>query len=430
MRNRLLLSLVCAAMTGAAAPPHSPAPVPNPLLVGAIRWDNWAGDGVHAKVVLDAASHDRVPFFALGPAADPQRLIGDSAEVVAAENIYARAAGVDYWLFNYYAPTGAFRRDPGGARRLDRVLDRYLAAGDRHGVRFALILQQTYPADDLDRLVALLAPKLADHDHLRLPDGSVPLFAQAMKQWEATLGDHPRTATFFTRLREALAKAIRRPVVLIAVGSDLSSLAAYVGPGKPFAAFTSYADAPPNDGRLRSARECEGLSRDFWRRAQATGLPFIPNATLGWDMTPLADHPDQLYGRSTTPGSCAPATADEWRRYIADARRVAASAGQGRFDGILLYAWNELSEGGWIVPTRVEGTRRLGIVARALGRRDRTPREIAFTYPDDGDAKTSEDEWPCPPGMVVADDRPVTPSPGMTAVHSGGWTRRICRRIT
>lgn len=411
-----------------AAPPQ--APQHTEMLVGAIRWDNWTPESRHSDVVLDPKATDRVPFFALTDRAGRTRLLGGTAPVAAAENLYGRAAGIDYWLFNYYAPTGSFGRTAEFTTRINRALTAYRELPDRGGMRFALLLQQSYPARDLDALVTLLGAALSDRDYVRLADGSVPLFAQSMRGWEATLGTEAAVRAFFTTLRDRVADGIGRPVRLVLVGSDLAVIDRYVGGGAPFEVFTSYADAPPNDGKVRPATDCEAGGREFWRRALALDKRFMPNVTLGWDMRTTLSHPDQMYGRSTTPGTCAPATDAQWIAYIAAARATARrGAGDGMMPGLVFYAWNELSEGGWIVPTRREGARRIGVLARALNRADRTPAQAVLTYPDDGDKATHTDEWPCPPAMRVTAESPAVADADMQRLHSGRWTRRTCTRL-
>ncbi len=38
-------------------------------------------------------------------------------------------------------------------------------------------------------------------------------------------------------------------------------------------------------------------------------------------------------------------------------------------NAILIYAWNEIDEGGWLVPTLAEGTARLDAIKKVLERR-------------------------------------------------------------
>lgn len=424
-----LVMLGMAVPSAALAQPARPARAE--FLVGAIRWDNWTPESPHAPVVLDGKWPDRVPFFAYRDAEGKARLLGGTGPVARAENLYGHSAGLDYWLFNYYAPTGSYGRTAAFTTRINRALEAYRALPDRGGMRFALLLQQSYPESDLNKLVPLIGTAMADRDYVRLADGASPLFAQSMREWEKALGSEAAVRRFFTALRDRIAARLGRPVRLVLVGSDLAAIDDYTGEGAPFEVFTSYADAPPNDGKTRSAQACEAASRDFWRRALALRKPFIPNALLGWDMRPTLAHPDQLYGRSTTPGTCAPATEAEWIAYIADARRTAAlGARDPVMPGLLFYAWNELAEGGWIVPTQREGARRIGVLARALGRSARVPARATLVYPDDGDPRTHSDEWPCPAGMRVAEESAAPADAEMRRLHPGRWTRRTCARAT
>lgn len=394
------------------------------LTVGVIRWDAWFLESRHVKPLV--AAPERLPFFALD-AKGKTILPGGTGPTIAAENIYARAAGIDYWLFAYYAPTGSYGRDPATIDRLNRGLEAFRRQPDRSGMRFALALQQTYPATDFDRLVEMIAPVLADRDYLRLADGSRSLFVSDLGDWEKTLGTAAKVQAFFTRLRDTLAKRIGAKVRLTAMTARTTAAATYVGADRPFAAFSSYALAPPNDGRALSAEQCAAIGADFWGRALALGQPFIPNVTLGWDMSPRLAFPDLAAGGSTTPGSCRPGSQAQLTAQIAAARKAAiAGARGGHAPGILLYAWNELTEGGWLVPTRSEGTRRIAALARALGRENRLTREVTLSFPDDGDPRTPDD-WPCPPGTRAAQDVAARPDEEMREIHAGRWTRRTCR---
>lgn len=423
MRYLLMVCLLSLASPQSASAQRPSRPAAD-LLVGAIRWDNWYPGSPHNKIL--AATPERLPFFATG-SGDEARILGGTRATMAAENLYARAAGIDYWLFSYYAPTGSFGRAAERMRRLNGALDSFRALPDRSGMRFAVILQQTYPASDFDRLVAMLAPMLADRDYIRAPDGRASLFVD-LPQWERTLGDTAKVQDFFLRLRDALSRRSGAQVRLTALTWQLREVPKHVGPGKAFAAFSTYALAPPNQGQVYAPAQCAAFGANFWKRALALDLAFVPNVTLGWDYRPILRFPDQLYDRSKNPGTCQPASEADWRAQIAAARQAAAAgARDGTVPGLLLYAWNELAEGGWLVPTRSEGVRRIAALARALGRTGRIPREATLTFPDDGDPHTP-DAWPCPPGMRVATDGAARPDAEMQGLHAGRWTRRVCRR--
>lgn len=419
-----LIAAFLALCASGSAPAHQPASARDDPLVGVIRWDNWYPESAHNKILI--ATPERLPFFASGTG-DTVVLLGGTKAIMAAENAYARAAGIDYWLFSYYAPTGSFRRDPQHMDKLNRALKAYRALPDRGGMRFAILLQQTYPASDFDQLVEMLVPIIADRDYLRLGENGVPLYVSLMR-WEATLGTASRVQTFFSRLRDALSRRLGTPVRLVAITQNLAHAATHVGPGKAFSALSTYAHAAPNNGRVLTAPECAAIGSAFWEKALKLGVSYIPNATLGWDPRPVLHFPDQLYDRPKTPGACEAAQAGDWRAQIAAARKVAlAGARGGDRPSLMLYAWNEFAEGGWLAPTRSEGARRIDALARALGRTDRAPREVVLEFPDDRDPRTPDD-WPCPPQMRIAADEAAKPDAEMRALHAGGWTRRTCRR--
>lgn len=81
------------------------------------------------------------------------------------------------------------------------------------------------------------------------------------------------------------------------------------------------------------------------------GQPFIPTLTVGWDCRPW-EGPD---GMGKKPGWYFPDRTPE--QFGASVRTALAwmeghPAGVTSERALLLYAWNELGEGGWLVPTR------------------------------------------------------------------------------
>jgi len=89
----------------------------------------------------------------------------------------------------------------------------------------------------------------------------------------------------------------------------------------------------------------------YWERMKATGCKVVPNLSAGWG-GPRDGLGDAL---QPTPGQLAAHvhSAFEW----IEANPEAAEART-----MLFYAWNEVDEGGWLVPDKGQGTARLDAI--------------------------------------------------------------------
>jgi hypothetical protein len=94
---------------------------------------------------------------------------------------------------------------------------------------------------------------------------------------------------------------------------------------------------------------------DVWNRTDRPDMPYIPVATQGWDRRPWeAKNGEGLGKGSGISQHFARGTPEEFEAYI---KRMAdwmdANPKQTTKDRLgLIYAWNEIGEGGWIVPCR------------------------------------------------------------------------------
>jgi hypothetical protein len=130
-------------------------------------------------------------------------------------------------------------------------------------------------------------------------------------------------------------------------------------------ALSAYVNPPGNDNIEQPFSHALSLNRWFWGECEKTGKPLIPTVTAGWDYRPMkrAEFPDRdLKGNWFTHGKPEEVAAHvaaglDWVRQ----HRAMCPA-----DTVLIYAWNELSEGGWIVPTLEEGTARLDAIQQVL----------------------------------------------------------------
>ncbi|MFW6146176.1 MAG: hypothetical protein ACOC7R_02450 [Planctomycetota bacterium] len=106
----------------------------------------------------------------------------------------------------------------------------------------------------------------------------------------------------------------------------------------------------------RYADLVERTERLYWHAAAEADARYIPLVTAGWDKRPRQDHrvpweKDAAYhAQSVFPAPPTPAElAAHLRDAIAFVRRHPRVC---EANALILYAWNEYDEGGWIAPTR------------------------------------------------------------------------------
>ena len=104
----------------------------------------------------------------------------------------------------------------------------------------------------------------------------------------------------------------------------------------------------------------------FWEIQRSTKAAVVPLAMAGWDRRPRVENPVpwehfggtmEKYYETATPEQVAAhvRTAVKW---------VQDHAASCPAQAVVIYAWNEFDEGGWLCPTLTEGDAR----AQALGR--------------------------------------------------------------
>lgn len=392
---------------------------------GVIRWDNWYPGSPHAKVLADGAAQDRLPFYAARSDDGRLELAGDAPNVASAEIDYAKAAGIDYWIFGHYLPTPTFGHNVAQSRAIAGALEAYLSLPDRRGLKYAISLNWAPGRQDFDALVDLLERSVTHPDYVATDDGRAPVFVFVpnAQRWLSAQGNAERARDFYARVGDAVRQATRRDLywVVLAAAPDVGErLAASVG----FDATSAYlySSGTPHTGKRLSYAEC-AVHAQRMRQAGADGrLAYLPNVTLGWDYRPILEHPGELFGRTATPNWCEPARRGDWRTQLGDAQRIAALPKNAAFRSIVIYAWNEFSEGGWLAPTIGLGTRYLGELREALGRPEPEPEPVVLQWRA-GPGHAPLADWPCPPGLPAVSDRRED---GERFGTAGRWVTRRC----
>jgi len=371
------------------------------VTLGAIRWDNWRLDSSYGQVLDDPGLRDRIPYYALRLSDGKLGFPGDSETVLDADVHYARSAGLDYFIFGYYLESSAWGRSVINAAALNRALESFLRLPDRLGVKFALNFNLSFPPRDVPAVAEAISRAISNPDYMRGVDGSAPVFffVGSTDRWVEGLGGEGSAKNALSQIRAQVKTATRQNLYLVALQFDLSRnepISHRIG----FDAASTYATALGAHGRALPYADCAALAEDQWRtEATDSSGGFLPTVTFGWDYRPALRDPGEKVARRPNPDWCRPAKDEEWIKQIRGAVRAAASNPRNsRFPSVVLYAWNENSEGGWLQPTLSEGTRRIKVMADAL---DRHRAVSAFRL--GGPAKAENDSmtmtWPCPPSM-------------------------------
>jgi hypothetical protein len=422
-------SLPAAAQVSKSSPPAATLASSTKVTLGAIRWDNWSLDSPYGQVLADPGLRERVPYYTERLPNGKLGFPGNSERALNADVHYAKAAGLDYFIFGYYLESAAWGRDPSRAAALNRALTNFIRLPDKLGIKYALNFNLSFPSRDVPMVSAAITKALLGPDYMRASDGSAPVFflVNATATWLKGFGGEQGAKAALSDLRNRVKAATGRNLYLVALLFNLSEtepVAHRVG----FDAVSTYATALGANGKSLSYASCAALAQNAWHFEAKNGLGgFLPTVTLGWDYRPALRNPQEKKNRKPNPDWCQPATDEEWTRQIRGAINEAANNPRNnRFQSVVIYAWNESSEGGWIQPTLSEGVRRLKVIANAVGRHP-TISPFKLTWPTRIDPKTCpvgaspistttagagckpvNDSmtmaWPCPPGMHVADE--------------------------
>ena len=344
-----------------------PAPVraDDRPIVGAIRWDAWYGDGGPVAQVERSLGprkfHFRLPFFARVLADDKVRINGNALGVIEKEIAYAANAGLNYWAFVDYGDKG----DLTIARR------RYQAARDKRGLRFCLIEEGSRIDGQGTRGWARLISFFQDPNYQTVLEGRPLLFLFGVPKKVAKKE--------FQELGDAAVAAGGKWPYLVLMGfnprqdaKDMETLG--------FDAVSAYAAGGQYQGDMWSYSQLtEHVRRNYWEVCRRDRIPTITFATAGWDTRPRLEHPvSWMPGVEVRPDPTPPA---EQKSLIDNVTATPAQLAQHLQDAlewtqnnralnpanvVIIYAWNENDEGGWLIPTLSEGTARLDAIARVL----------------------------------------------------------------
>lgn len=358
--------LLCAlaglcAMAAAASAQERPAPV-----VGAIRWDAWVGDGSEVGLAVEKSLgplrwHGRLPFFGKELAPDKVQVRANTRDVMDREIDYAANSGLGYWAFVAYDPADAMTR--GG-------LDLYLSSRQKAKIKFCLILQGNMLTEkNWSGYVRRAVQNFREPSHQRVL-GERPL----LYIYEASKMASAKNLTSWSKARAAIGEL--RQGAKAAGLADPYIVAMEWSPGQAkedveklgLDAVSGYCS---NGGHKKASyTTLARYTQARWDEYARTGANVVPIVTAGWDRRPRVENPVPWEGPTPAGGEeqyYDPPTPAELAAHLRAA--IDWNAAHPRIapaHAVILYAWNEIDEGGYLVPTLKEGTARLDAIRLVL----------------------------------------------------------------
>ncbi len=329
------------------APRTAQAPGQPEVRVGVYWWDAWWEGSPYIREPLTSEFAEREPVY--GWRSDSQPVMDQTLEWLASHHI-------DFIDFLWYE-RGAWRFAEGPpSDRMNTGLHLYLSSRLKSKVAFCLMWTQPVAADHLDQVLTEWLSYFADPQYVRMEGQPVLyIYSDAL---DGTVGGDEGLRAQIIRIREAVNQAGLPGLYLVAAHWNNQQTARYRSLG--IDASTSYVQLTNDPGATPYSRLVEH-NRMTWDAAPAD-MPYIPNVTSGWDGRPrqsfMAGYSTWYEGRTPELLCDYVLSALQWITEHRDRTPPEPL--------LTIYAWNEVDEGGYLVPTKSEGTALIDAVRDAI----------------------------------------------------------------
>jgi hypothetical protein len=333
--------------------------------LGALRWDAWyAPDSVIGKATETtlgpSAYHFRLPFFAKVKADQTVRIDGNRPEIMAQEIAYAEQAGLSFWAFDAYDPDDI----------MSNALHLYLKSPQKSRINFCMMAEAGRWAQS--KVADWHVKLMADPAYEKVLGGR-PLYFLAFlddkaiqRVWGGLAGLKKVLDRFRAQIRQA---GLKNPYITL-LGYNAAGTARYA---KAIGCDAIGSYAVNNNRRAAPFSRLAEEAQQLWQAQAATGRAVVPIITTGFDQRPRIENPVpwaknrnkdtrdmmNIYYETAEPEEIESEVAACLKWMAGNRRSVPAQTA-------LVYAWNENDEGGWLIPTYPDDSRRLQAVARAL----------------------------------------------------------------
>jgi hypothetical protein len=314
---------------------------------GATPWVDIFVDGIrqvnHAPFLAATTALDTLTFQTLANMTADVHLDDVSVDITESVNIdgatqdlmdreiqYAQAAGIDYWAFVYY---------PQQPLSLGREL--YLASDHSNDVNWCAVLDGNFTGNFTANLPELVA-RFGDANYQKVLGGRPLVYFLSAP-----------TASWVNAMRSASAQGgWQDPYIVVMGWAAESAAAAKAAAGAD--AVSRYATGGQFGQPYADLASSES---DLWPQYAQAADQVVPTVSTGWDKRPRYDYPVSWDADYT-------GFKDQWTQQatpqqIADHLQEAidwcgTNSASTTANTVLIYAWNEFDEGGWICPTLSE----------------------------------------------------------------------------
>ena len=300
--------------------------------VGAIRWDAWySHDGKNGSVISQverslspARFHYRAPFFAEITGTDKLIIPEYTQEIFDREMEYAKYAGIDYFAYVWY------NSDMKAARKF------HTSSKYRNSVKMCVCfdgnaINKDYARRDMRTI-------LKQDYYMTVLNGRPLMYYYCTGSNIYEIYDD---IVYYRQLAKEI--GVKEPFAVI-MGTSPENAKYISGDGVSRYAVT---------GNGLTYNQLTGSAYKIWEDFNSSDYQFVPTVTTGWSPEPRYVNPVS-WGTVQNGSWCKDGTSKEIYEHLAYALSYMQHSKvkeNTKANTVLMYAWNEHDEGGWICPT-------------------------------------------------------------------------------
>jgi hypothetical protein len=325
--------------------------------VGAYYFDGWSGQTNHTHItkLLETTYADRMPVWGW---------LDDTVTIMQEQIDYCADHNIAFWAFDWYYPEGENKSTP-----LNNALRLYLKAQNCQRLKFCLLVANhkgfLIGPQDWDACCDKWIELFRRPTHLKV--GRQPLLIiLAPGELRRLFGGVEGVRQALDSLRNKAKRAGLPGVAVAACADPRQDLDDLARSGYTLLTGYNHPLGVLDGGGSQPFRKLiDGHEKIFDQFAEKTPLPYVPVITAGWDRRPWEEDKLPPEKMSTWYPDRTPKLVEEFMRL--GVRWLDEHSDKTTPERLLLiFAWNENGEGGYLTPTAVDGTNYLEAVQRAI----------------------------------------------------------------